>query len=494
MAWRVQGAAGGSHGEEAGGMSEVGLTPELVRRFGLAGPRYTSYPTADRFDEGFGADAHAAWLEQRGSGLNRSPLSVYIHVPFCASLCYYCACNKIVTKDRRVAASYVEYLEKEIALQLQHLAGDRGVCQLHWGGGTPTFLDDAQIERLMATLTAQLPLATDAECSIEIDPRTVSPARVARLAQLGFNRMSIGVQDFDEDVQRAVHRVQPAEQTFATIAAGRANGFKSINLDLIYGLPRQTLASFGATLDRVIDTGADRIALYNYAHLPARFKPQRRIDPAQCPDADTRVRIFLLALAKLTGAGYVYVGLDHFAKPDDELAVALRTGRLQRNFQGYSTRPDCDLLALGVSGISKIGPTYSQNVRTLAEYRQRLDADELPVMRGYALNRDDIARRAIIMALMCQGEVSMETVGSAYFLDFKAYFARELEALAGLQRLGLVSVEGDWISVTAKGRLLVRAVCMIFDKYLQAAQDAKAAASAGTAPAVASGGSYSSVV
>jgi oxygen-independent coproporphyrinogen-3 oxidase len=318
----------------------------------------------------------------------------------------------------------------------------------------------------MAGLREHFDLLPDGEYSIEIDPRTVSAARIAAIAGLGFNRMSIGVQDFDAEVQQAVHRVQPAELTFAAIAAARANGFQSINLDLIYGLPRQTVAGFERTLDRVIESGADRIALYNYAHLPARFKPQRRIDPAQCPDIDARVQIFLLALRKLTGAGYAYIGLDHFARHDDELARATREGALQRNFQGYSTRPDCDLLALGVSAISKIGPTYSQNVRTLDEYYERLDAGQIPVMRGIELSADDLLRRRVIMGLMCEGRIDKASIAAEYGIDFDRYFALELEALEPLAKQGLVQLDADATVVTPKGRLLVRAVCMAFDRYL----------------------------
>lgn len=446
------------------------VSSDLIRRFGLSGPRYTSYPTADRFDERFDANRHVHWLEQLRADPRPAPLSLYVHVPFCQSLCYYCACNKIVTKDRRRAQTYVDYLLREVALQAQHLGEHRGerrqVCQLHWGGGTPTFLRDDEMSRLMAGLREHFELLPDGEYSIEIDPRTVSAARIATLAGLGFNRMSLGVQDFDVDVQKAVHRLQPAALTIAAIEAARANGFSSINLDLIYGLPLQTVASFAATLDRVIDAGADRIALYNYAHLPARFKPQRRIDAAQCPDGDVRVQIFLLALRKLTAAGYAYIGLDHFARHDDELARAAREGTLQRNFQGYSTRPDCDLLALGVSSISKIGPTYSQNVRTLDDYYDRLDAGQIPVMRGIELSADDLLRRRVIMGLMCEGRIDKLRVGADHGIDFDRYFASELAALEPLAKQGLAQVDPDAIVVLPKGRLLVRAVCMAFDRYL----------------------------
>ena len=442
------------------------LDPDLVRRFALSGPRYTSYPTADRFVDTFGPADHIAALAKRKAG---APLSVYVHIPFCESLCYYCGCNKIVTRDRRRGSSYVDDLNREIALQLPPLGDDRRLSQLHFGGGTPTFLTDADIKRLMEALRQAFEFSTVGEYSIEIDPRTVTARRIALLGSLGFNRMSIGVQDFDADVQRAVHRLQPAGLVFNAIAAAREHGFKSINLDLIYGLPRQSVQSFATSLDTVIETGADRIALYNYAHLPARFKPQRRIAESECPDIEARVRIFRLALGRLTDAGYVYIGLDHFAKPDDELAIALRTGQLQRNFQGYSTQPDCDLLALGVSGISKIGATYSQNVRDVQAYQDMLAAGKLPVTRGITLNDDDLVRRAIIMAFMCQGMVSIKAIEASHGIDFQTTFAPELAALAPYEEMGLVNRDSEAIWTTPRGRLLVRAVCMVFDKYMRSA-------------------------
>jgi oxygen-independent coproporphyrinogen III oxidase len=442
------------------------IEPDLIRRFALSGPRYTSYPTADRFVESFGPADHIAALAKRAPD---APFSVYVHIPFCESLCYYCACNKIVTRDRRRGSHYVGLLGKEIALHSPHLRGRPRVTQLHFGGGTPTFLSDEDLERLTLLLLEAFVFSPDCERSIEIDPRTTTAHRIEFLGRLGFNRMSIGVQDFDADVQRAVHRVQPAGLVFDAIAAARQCGFKSINLDLIYGLPKQSVASFDATLHTVIEAGADRIALYNYAHLPARFKPQRRISEADCPDIAARVQIFRMAWRRLTEAGYVYIGLDHFAKPDDELAVALNAGRIQRNFQGYSTHPDCDLLALGVSGISKIGTTYSQNAKVSRAYEALLDAHLLPVVRGIALSRDDLVRRSIIMALMCQGWVSMGAIEVAHGIDFQSSFRAELAALVPYEHQGLVERNADVIRVTPRGRLLVRALCMEFDKYLRVA-------------------------
>lgn len=440
---------------------------DLIRRFGLAGPRYTSYPTADRFVDAFGPDHHVDWITRRNEGGLRQPLSVYVHVPFCQSICYYCACNKIITKDRSRGTPYVDYVAREIAMVAPHLGRDRRITQLHFGGGTPTFLHEPDLRRLMQTLRDTFEFTPDGEYSIEIDPRTTPPAVVALLAELGFNRASLGVQDFDPDVQKAVHRIQPAEMTMETLAAARAHGFRSINFDLIYGLPKQRVETFTRTLDRVLDAEPERIALYNYAHLPQRFKPQRRINDADMPDAETRLAIFLKAVEMLGEAGYVYIGLDHFARPDDELAHAMRTGRLHRNFQGYSTRADCDLLALGVSAISKIGASYSQNVRTLEEYREAIDAGRLPIMRGVELTRDDLMRRAVIMALMCQGELAVQSIELAYLVDFESYFAPELAELESYVQLGLARHEDGWISITPKGRMFARVICMIFDRYLK---------------------------
>jgi len=462
------------------------LDPALVRRFALSGPRYTSYPTADRFDAAYDATVHRACLARRGTDAAR-PLAAYVHVPFCRSLCYYCACNKVVTRDRRRGVQYVERLLCEVAMVRDATGARLPLAALHFGGGTPTFLEDAEIERIVGALREAFAFAPAIEASIEIDPRTVDGRRVARLAALGFNRMSIGVQDFDPIVQEAVHRVQPAELTLGVMGAAREHGFRSINLDLIYGLPRQTLASFTNTLERVIDADPDRIALYNYAHLPSRFKPQRRIDPNECPDADVRVAIFLRALSMLTRAGYVYIGLDHFARPTDPLARALREGGLQRDFQGYSTGAELDLIGFGVSAISRIGDTYAQNVRTPAEYDDALDAGRLPVMRGLVLSPDDVLRREVIAEIMCRGELDPAGVGARHGVAFERYFAAEMGTLGNLVEAGLVRHDAGRIVVTPAGRLLVRAVAMVFDRYLQQSVPTGSA----TRGAVAS---YSSVV
>ncbi|MCX7902516.1 MAG: oxygen-independent coproporphyrinogen III oxidase, partial [Burkholderiaceae bacterium] len=371
-------------------------------------------------------------------------------------------------------ADYLQALAQEIALVCRHLTGVRRVEQLHLGGGTPSFLTIEQLQQLMALLAGHFELdAARGEFSIEVDPRSCGPQKVRALAQLGFNRISVGVQDFEPAVQRAVNRLQSFETTAATIDAARAAGFRSINLDLIYGLPGQSRATFARTLDRVLALAPERIALYHYAHLPERFKPQRRIDARLLPSPQEKMGIMRDAIVRLTAAGYHYIGMDHFAKASDDLARAQMTGRLHRNFQGYSTRPECDLLGLGVSAISKIGPTYAQNARELPEYYDRLKNGLLPTARGVQLDRDDLARRAVIMALMCHFRVSKEAIETAHLLNFDDYFARELAALQAFVEAGLVTVDAEWISVTAKGKLLVRAIAMVFDRYLQQDQRAR---------------------
>lgn len=446
------------------------ISPELLRRFDVPGPRYTSYPTADRFVEAFGAVDYAQALQQRkdGPAALSLPLSLYVHIPFCESLCYYCACNKIVTKQRGRAASYLRYLAREVALHTAVLGTSQPASQLHLGGGTPTFLSDDELRQLMAMLRRSFAVAPGAECSIEVDPRTVDGARLQVLADLGFNRISFGVQDFDPEVQQAVHRVQPYAQVAALVEEARRIGFDSVNVDLIYGLPRQTPESFSRTLKQVAQLRPDRIALYGYAHLPERFKPQRRIAELELPAGEAMVAMLSQALAAFLSAGYVYIGMDHFALPGDALAIAKRQGRLHRNFQGYSTLPECDLIGLGVSAIGKVGATYSQNAKTLEEYCDHLDQGRLPVARGLALSRDDLARRAVIMALMCQGQLQFEAIEQAWLLDFSHYFAAEMEQMRELERQGLVALDDGGIQVTAAGWFFVRAVAMQFDRYLQA--------------------------
>jgi len=444
---------------------------ELIRRLDKNGPRYTSYPTADRFTESFNAESYRKWVAKREIGDVDRPLSLYIHIPFCNTLCFYCACNKVITKDKNKAGEYVRYLIKEMAMQAMLLGPDQVVEQLHFGGGTPTFLSDDEIKLVMTAIRQHFKLVEDGEYSIEIDPRKVSDETVALLGETGFNRISIGVQDFDNEVQSAVNRIQSEEETLRVIRAARANGFKSVSIDLIYGLPKQTLKGFGVTLDKVISANPDRLSIYNYAHMPTIFKPQRRIHEEDLPAPQVKLDILDMAVKKLTNAGYVYIGMDHFAKPEDELAVAQRQGKLHRNFQGYSTHSDCDLVALGLSSIGKIGPTYSQNFRELEDYYGALDRDVLPIMRGMELSDDDLVRRAIIQALMCHFELSKESFNKSYKIDFDQYFAVELKELREYEREGLLQISPQSIKVTPKGRMLIRNICMVFDKYLRTRQE-----------------------
>ena len=445
------------------------ISIDLLNRFDISGPRYTSYPTADRFVEAFTAEdySQALMLRRQGGAVAAMPLSLYIHIPFCESLCYYCACNKIITKHHDRAATYLRYLSREVDLHTAQMGLGQTITQLHLGGGSPTFLSDDELRELMAMLRRNFTFAGNGEYAIEVDPRTIDVSRLDTLAELGFNRLSFGVQDFDPAVQKAVHRVQPAEQVFELVAAARARGFNSINIDLIYGLPLQSPESFDRTLVLVNELKPERIALYAYAHLPERFKPQRRINTVELPSGGAKVEMLSRSMSALMGAGYVYVGMDHFALPTDSLAVAKRQGRLHRNFQGYSTQPDCDLLGLGVSSIGRIGAIYSQNSKTLEAYYDHLDQGRLPVERGMALSRDDLARRAVIMAVMCQGHVAFESIELAFLIDFKPYFAQELIALQKLAEQGLVVVDESGIHVTDMGWFFVRAVAMVFDRYLQ---------------------------
>ncbi|HOW49052.1 MAG TPA: oxygen-independent coproporphyrinogen III oxidase [Rubrivivax sp.] len=445
------------------------LGEELLRRFDTPGPRYTSYPTADRFVEAFGADDAVRALQQRATGpgiVAALPLSLYLHIPFCESVCYYCACNKIITRHHERAAPYLDALEAEIALVVQHLGRGQPVSQLHFGGGSPTFLSDDEIARVMAALHAAFAVGSGVEASIEVDPRTVTPERLEFLRRAGFNRISFGVQDFDPQVQQAVHRVQPFDSVRDLMHAARRLGFQSINADLIYGLPRQTPESFARTVQQIGELRPDRIALYAYAHLPQRFKPQRRIHAADLPAAGQRVTMLGGAIAGFLARGYTYIGMDHFALPDDPLAVAKRQGRLHRNFQGYSTHPDCDLVGLGVSAIGRVGPTYYQNAKTLPEYYDALRQGGLPVQRGIALNRDDLLRRAVIMALMCQGRLEFESIELAHLIRMDEYFAAELQQLRPMAEAGLLELEPRAIQVSPTGWYVVRAIAMVFDRHL----------------------------
>ena len=446
------------------------VSSDLLGNFDWSGNRYTSYPTPDRFVEACASGNHVRALQQRreGTALIGLPLSVYVHIPFCQSLCHFCACNKIITKNSEHAKLYLRHLGREIDMYVARLGTGQAVSQLHLGGGTPTFFTDDELRALMGMLRRGFSLATGGDYSIEVDPRTVDSTRVAALADMGFNCLSLGVQDFDAAVQKAVHRIQETEQVFALVEAARRSRFDAVNIDLIYGLPQQTPESFERTLVQVKALRADRVALYAYAHFPERFKPKRRIVSAELPSANARTTMLSRARAVLEEAGYEYVGMDQFAVPDDALAVAKRQGRLHRNFQGYSTQPDCDLVGLGVSAISRVGPIYSENANTLEDYYDQLNQGRLPVVRGLALSRDDLLRRTIIMALMCQGQVQFEPVELAYLIDFRVYFASELDALRELVDQGFVTVADSDIQVTSSGWFFVGAVAMVFDRYLQA--------------------------
>jgi len=439
---------------------------ELIEKYDYAGPRYTSYPTAPQFHEGFGPEHYRqVAADTNASG---SPLSLYFHIPFCDTVCYYCACNKVVTKDRGQAHPYLQSLYREIAMQGELFDRSRKVEQLHWGGGTPTFISHDEMRELMRVTGEHFNLADDdtGEYSIEVDPREANAETIALLREIGFNRMSLGVQDFDPRVQRAVNRIQSEQQTMAVLQAARDEGFRSISIDLIYGLSFQSVESFARTLDRIIEVDPDRLSVFNYAHLPERFMPQRRINEDDLPSPEEKLDILNMTIEHLTAAGYVFIGMDHFARPDDELAIAQRDGTLYRNFQGYSTHSECDLVALGVTSIGMVGNTYSQNVRTIDEYTSEIDAGKLPIFRGIELSEDDLLRRDVITRLICHFKLDYASVEQRWGIKFAYYFASDLERLAAMQQDGLLEMDDSGIRVLPRGRLLIRNICMEFDKYL----------------------------
>jgi oxygen-independent coproporphyrinogen-3 oxidase len=451
----------------------------LIRAYDKSGPRYTSYPTAVQFHEGFGIDVYKAWADKTNT-LSRqqsvpTPLSLYFHIPFCDTVCFYCGCNKVATKDRTRAAPYLQRVYREIALQSALFDSNRPVDQLHWGGGTPTFISHDQMRELMRVTAEYFTLRTDdsGEYSIEIDPREVQEDTLALLRELGFNRLSLGVQDFDPKVQKAVNRIQSEEKTFKVLDTARELGFKSVSVDLIYGLPFQTVESFSRTVDKIIAVSPDRLSVFNYAHLPAMFKPQRRINEADLPLPAEKLEILRTTMEKLNQSGYEFIGMDHFAKPDDELAIAQANGTLYRNFQGYSTHADCDLIAMGVTSIGKVGNTYAQNVKTLDEYYQKIDAGDLAIYRGIELSADDLLRREIITQLICHFELNFKNIENRFEIDFHNYFATELKELSEMQKDGLLQINDNSLRVLPVGRLLIRNVCMVFDAYLRSSTDRK---------------------
>ncbi|WP_449429471.1 oxygen-independent coproporphyrinogen III oxidase [Rhodanobacter umsongensis] len=442
--------------------------PALIARYDVAGPRYTSYPTAPQFHAGFDEVALRHAIRTSNEEPIPRPLSLYVHVPFCMSPCFYCGCNRVITRDTSQADRYLERLYREIELVAPLFDRDRSVRQLHFGGGTPNFLDIAQMRELMESLARHFsfsPLA-GREYGIELDPRFADGDYVRQLGELGFNRLSVGIQDFDPAVQQAVNRIQSFEQTHAAIDAACEAGFRSVSVDLIYGLPRQSLDGFGRTLGQVVALDPDRVAVYGYAHLPELFKPQQQIDAAELPDAATRLALFGRALERLSAAGYVHIGMDHFAKSSDELVQAQRAGTLQRNFQGYSTHGDCDIVGLGVSAIGRIGDSYSQSARDLIGYYAALDAGRLPVVRGLELDEDDVIRRELINELMCHGVVDKAAFGARHRLRFDEYFAAERQRLLPLIADGLLLEDARALHVTSPGRLLLRIIAMCFDAYL----------------------------
>ncbi len=449
-------------------MGDMIFDGDLLRRYDRPGPRYTSYPTAPQFHAGFGeAELRDAAAASNGDPIPRR-LSLYVHVPFCASPCFYCGCNRIITRDKARGEAYLARLYREIALTAQLFDRDREVIQLHFGGGTPNFLSPEQLGEAMDVLRSHFNFSASNErdISIELDPRFVSPEDIAKLARIGFSRASFGVQDFDPAVQEAVNRIQSVEETRAVVEAGRGGGFRSVNVDLIYGLPKQRMEGFAATLDTVVAMRPDRVAVYGYAHLPQLFKPQRQIEAADLPDAETRLALLQLAITRLTAAGYLYIGMDHFALPDDDLAVAQARGGLHRNFMGYTTHADSDLIGLGVSAISHIGDSFSQNPRDLPSWQIALDEGRLPVFRGMRLDEDDQLRADLIQALMCQGEVPVRALERRYAIRFEDYFAAALERLRPLAQDGLVEFGDGFVRATSRGRLLLRNIAMCFDRYL----------------------------
>ncbi len=445
----------------------VDFDRNLIQSLSGKGPRYTSYPTADRFIPDFTEPDYLAALQRRQSTDASNPLSLYVHIPFCNTICYYCGCNKIITKDKSKADIYIDYLGKELSLLSEHLHNKPIISQLHFGGGTPTFLNDSQLETVFKLIKQHFTLVENGEYSIEIDPRKVTRSSVFKLKELGFNRMSIGIQDFNLDVQKAVNRVQTEEETAIVINAAREAGFKSISVDLIYGLPHQTLDSMRETLDRVLALDPDRLAIYHYAHLPHLFKPQRRINETDLPSSEEKLDILQMFVETLIQKGYVFIGMDHFAKPNDELSLALNEGRLQRNFQGYSTYADCDMVSIGVSSIGKVGDIYAQNERDIDAYYQSLDNNQLPIFRGMRLDADDLLRRQLIQDLMCRFQLQHNDYEKEFGIQFKEYFAAELADLEQFVKLGLVNIEDNYLWVTAKGRFLIRNIAMVFDKHLR---------------------------
>ena len=442
---------------------------DLINRYDKTGPRYTSYPTAVQFNSSYDVQDYKSWAKDSNDDPIPAPLSIYIHVPFCNTICYYCACNKIVTRDYAKAEAYVQLLKKEITLQAELFDQNRPVMQMHWGGGTPSYLKNEHIKEILDCVNEHFSLASDedGEFAIEVDPRTVDAERIKSLRELGFNRISFGVQDFNADVQEAINRVHSKEDILAVINAARSSGFESINIDLMYGLPLQTPDTFKDSILATIEASPDRIAVYNYAHMPEMFKPQRRIEESDLPSPEDKLVMLQQTIELLQDADYVYIGMDHFAKKDDELVKAQENGSLYRNFQGYSTNADCDVIAMGVTAIGRIGDNYSQNTRDLDEYETIVESEEIPVFRGLELEPDDLLRKDIINQIMCYFRVDIDKLESKWGIDFHVYFENEFAELEQMEKDGLIKLDEHFIEVLPAGRLLARSVCMEFDRYLR---------------------------
>jgi oxygen-independent coproporphyrinogen III oxidase len=451
------------------------LNKDLISRYNLYGPRYTSYPSTIQFNDQFGEVNYCQEAVISNEDFVPKPLSLYIHLPFCNTVCFYCACNKIITANRDRSIPYLNDLHKEIELQGQLFDRDRVVKQLHFGGGTPTFISKKQMSDLLEVIKNNFTLLDDdsGEYSIEIDPREIVNETMLHLRNLGFNRISLGVQDFDHNVQKAVNRIQTYEQTNKVFDQARKYGFKSINIDLIYGLPKQTVSTFSNTISKIIEMNPDRIAIYNYAHLPHLFKTQRQITNEELPSPEEKLEILCKSVESLKDAGYVYIGMDHFAKPDDELAIAQRKENLHRNFQGYSTNADCDIIGFGITAISKINNTYSQNVRSLEEYKEIINQNKIPILRGYKLTNDDELRRKVITELICHFQIEFKKIEDLYDIEFKSYFSNELEKLSDMQNDELLIIKENSIEILPSGRYLIRNICSVFDVYLNNSSSAK---------------------
>ena len=440
---------------------------DLIKKYDKSGPRYTSYPTAPQFTSSYNEESLKKSIQRSNTEMIPKALSLYVHIPYCDTICYYCACNKIITKDHSLTEGYLGLLEKEMQLLAPLFDKDRELDQLHLGGGTPTFLSDQEMITLMGLIEENFKVSDQCEMSIEIDPRKVTDNSIKLLANIGFNRISLGVQDFDSRVQKAVNREQSYEMVRDRLLTAREVGIESINMDLIYGLPFQTVQTFGDTLDKVIELRPDRLSIFNYAHLPERFKPQRRINEADLPSPAVKLDILQLTVEKLQQAGYVYIGMDHFALETDSMVKAQQEGTLQRNFQGYSTHADTDLVAIGVSSIGSIGDSYSQNSSNIDDYSASVLAGKLPIVRGLVLTEEDVLRKQIINQLICHFRLNIPLVEQQWGISFKKYFASEMAELKKMQEEGLLTLDNNTIQVEQKGRFLIRNVCMVFDAYLE---------------------------